>query len=131
MLTVLTTYKNACLKGNAPDLSEASKLKVVLVTADHVHDGATQNFLSDIQSANRVMTSDAFTGIVTGANLDAADGVALNDPGNGKTSSQAYLYHDTGTESTSRLVAHDDSVVLTSDGTNDVLNFDSQGIFDL
>lgn len=130
-LTVLTTYKNALLRGQGFDLTTANKLKVVMVTSAHTHNGATLNFLSDIAAANRVMTSNGFTGIVSGYNLDANDGVPLNDLNNGRVSSQAYLYFDTGAENTSRLIAHQSSIVITSDGTNDVLNFHTNGIFDL
>lgn len=131
--TVLNTYKRAIMKGTALNLEDASKLKVVLVTSGHTFDSDADEFLDDILSANRVMTSDAFTGIVaaTGANLDANDGVTLNDTDNGKTSTQAFLYYDTGVESTSRLIFHDDSVAISSDGTNDTLNFNASGIFDL
>lgn len=131
-LTVLNTYKNRCLLGTAPNLTTANKLKVVLVTSGHTHNGDTQSNLSSITSTNRVMTSNGFTGIVSGRNLDAADGVTLNDTGNSRVSTQAYLYYDTdGTDTNAILIAHDNAVNLTSDGTNDVLNFNASGIFDL
>lgn len=131
---ILDSYKNALLTSgaNLPDLSTAS-CKVVLVTANHTADTTASGdaFLSDIASAERVMTTDAFTCTVSGTNVDAADGVTINDTDNGLTSSQAYLYYDTGDEATSRLIYHDDSVSITSDGTNDTLNFNASGIFDL
>src|SRR5690606_28772458 len=129
MATVLPTYQHALLTGTSIDLENVT-VKVVLVTSDRPH-SASVEFLSDIAAANRVMASDAITVTVTGTNVDFADGVTLNDEGNGKTSSQAYVYVDTGTESTSRLIYHDDSVALTSDGTNDVLNAHASGLFDL
>ena len=131
-LTVLNTYKNALLtdKANCPNWS-SDNIKVVLVTSGHTFDTDADAFLDDVLAANRVMTSDNLTVTVSGRNVDAADGVALNDTNNGRVSTQAFVYYDTGVESTSRLLAHDDAVALTSDGTNDVLNFNASGIFDL
>ena len=131
---LLATYKNALLtdKANCPNFS-TDDIKCVLVTSNHVADlSATgDEFLSGIPAAERVMTSASIPCTVSGTNVNAQDGITLTDPDNGKTSSQAFLYLDTGTETTSRLLMHDDSVALTSDGTNDTLNDDAQGLFDL
>ena len=132
--TVLMSYKRALLNDAVGlNLTTAGQLKVVLVTSSHSLDTDLDEFLDDISGANVVMTSDAFTGIVaaTGANLDAADGVSITDPNNGRTSSQGFLFYDTGVESTSRLLMHDDALVHASDAADDTLNFNASGIFDL
>jgi hypothetical protein len=129
--SILQTYKTALLTGAGPDLTTANALRVVLVTGSHTHDGTTQDFLDDVLAANRVMTSVAFTGAVSGATLSLPPDIVLTDTNNGRVSSQAYLYYDTGVESTSRLLYHDDAVVLTSDGTNDTLNDPAEGVITL
>ena len=132
--TVLMSFKRASLKDAVGlDLTTASKLKVVLVTSSHSFNTDNDEFVDDISGANVVMTSDAFTGVVaaTGANLDATDGVSITDPDNGRTSSQGFLYYDTGTPGTSRLLMHDDALVHASDAADDTLNFNASGIFDL
>lgn len=134
-LTVLGSYKRALLTNaaNVPDLSSAT-LKWLLVTADHVaDDGVTgDEFLDDILSANRVMFSEALASVsINSSNTLDADDAALLDTGNGRVSSQAYLYAETGVESTSRLIARESSAALTSDSTNDTMQHNASGIFTL
>ena len=115
------------------DYTTASKLQCQLMTSSHSFNTETDEDLDTLTSGNRVMISVGFTGIVagTGANLDAADDVVLTDTNNARVSSHAYILYTGGSELLSPLISHDSSIVITSDGTNDELDFNASGILDL
>lgn len=121
------------LAGADYDYSTASKLQCQLVTSSHTFNTETDEDLDTITAANRVMISVVFTGIIagTGANVDAADDVVLTDTDNARVSSHAYVLYLGASEILSPLIHHDDSVVITSDGTDDELDFNVGGILDL
>lgn len=127
-------YVNALLTngGNIPDVSTATMKVAFLASGTQAVDASStgDEYLSDI-SANVLTTSDPLNVTVSNRAVDAADGVTLTDPGGGDTADQAVLYADTGTASTSRLVLLDDTVSITFDGTDDTLNIDASGLFDL
>ena len=115
------------------DYTTASKLQCQLMTSSHTFNTETDEDLDTLLSANRVMISVGFTGIVagTGANLDAADDVVLTDTNNARVSSHAYILYTGVSELLSPLISHDSSIVITSDGTDDELDFNVGGILDL
>lgn len=114
MNALYTTYKVACLTGNAPDLSAVDVKAVLVDTADYTVDLATHEFLSDIIAAARVSTTAALASkTTTGGVFDAAD-LALPDAG-GDTAEALVLYVDTGVEATSRLIAYIDTATGPAD----------------
>lgn len=81
--------------------------KVVGVTAGYVF-SAAHNFLSDVTAGNRVFTTAALSGKTEPAGvLDAAD--VLQSAVSGSTVVALILYHDTGVEATSELIAYYDT----------------------
>lgn len=92
-------------------------LKVVAVDATYTF-SATDQFLSDIASGDRVATSEAIaTGIrsLTNGTITLTGEVQILNP-TGNAITQMVLYHDTGTDSTSDLIFHDDVTTHTPDG---------------
>jgi hypothetical protein len=84
-------------------------VKAVLIdAADYTVNLATHQFLSDIPTAARVATSDGFTSKTAAAGVaDAADftfAAVSGDP-----VEALVIYQDTGSESTSRLIAYIDT----------------------
>jgi len=133
---ILEFWKNSMLLNLAGvdyDYSTASKLQCQLVIAAHAFNTETDEDLDTISAANRCMISVVFTGIIaaTGANLDAADDVVLTDTDNARVSSHAYILYAGASEILSPLLCHDSSIAITSDGTDDELDFNVGGIFDL
>jgi len=84
---------------------ENDTIKVVLVdSADYTLDIETHDNLDDIPSGARVATSGALTGkTITGGVADAAD-VTISSV-TGDQFEYIIIYKDTGTESTSKLIA--------------------------
>lgn len=127
-----TTYKVACLTGNAPDLATAD-VKAVLVDTDDYTFSAAHEFLSDVAAGARVATTAALgSKTTTGGVFDAAD-IALPDSG-GDQAEALVLYVDTGTEGTSRLIAYIDTATglpITPDSTEDTITWNASGIFAL
>ncbi len=107
---------------------DTNTIKVVLVdTNDYTVNLATHNNLDDIPSAARVATSGALTGkTVTGGVADADD-VTFSSV-TGDQSEALIIYKDTGTESTSRLIAYIDSATglpVTPNGGDISVVFDN------
>lgn len=123
-------YKAQCL-GTGLNLM-TSALRIVLVTSGYTFSSAHE-FLSEVAAGVRVATSAPLTGkSVTGGVFDAADVTftALS----GSTVTAFVLYHDTGTEGTSRLIAHVDKgggLPYTPMGTDKDVVFSPQGVFAL
>ena len=118
--------REAFLKGDIDWLND--DIKVILVdTADYTVDLATHDNLDDVPSAARVATSGALTGrTVTGGVADAAD-VTFSSV-TGDQSEALIIYKDTGTESTSRLIAYIDSATglpVTPNGGDISVVFDN------
>lgn len=127
-----TTYKVACLTGNAPDLSTADVKAVLVDTASYAF-SAAHEFLSDVPAGARVSTTAALgTKTTTGGVFDAAD-VALPDTG-GAEAEALVLFVDTGVEGTSRLLAYIDTATglpITGDSVEDTIQWSASGIFAL
>lgn len=88
---------------------DTDTIKLVLVDhADDTPNVTTDQFLSHIAAAARVATSAAFTSkTITDGVADAAD-VTLTAV-TGDPAESIVIYQDTGTESTSRLIAYIDT----------------------
>lgn len=102
-----TKYREKALQGQINWL--ADNIKVVLVdAADYTVNTATHEFLSDIPSAGRVATSANLSGkTATGGVADAND---VTFPSvSGDISEALVIYKDTGTDTTSPLIAYIDT----------------------
>lgn len=84
-------------------------IKAALVdTATYTADLANDQFLSDIPSGERVATSANLTNKTTVAGVADADDITYTSV-SGDQSEALVIYQDTGTPSTSRLIAYIDS----------------------
>lgn len=102
-----TKYREKALQGQINWLTD--NIKVVLVdSADYTVNTATHEFLSDIPSAGRVATSANLSGkTATGGVADAND---VTFPSvTGDVSEALVIYKDTGTDTTSPLIAYIDT----------------------
>lgn len=102
-----TKYREKALQGQINWLTD--NIKVVLVdAADYTVNTATHEFLSDIPSAGRVATSANLAGkTATGGVADAND---VTFPSvSGDISEALVIYKDTGTDTTSPLIAYIDT----------------------
>jgi hypothetical protein len=122
--------KKAILDGDIDFLTDTIKIVLcdVTVTYNSAHD-----FLNDIAAGDRVATSGALSSkTTTGGAFDAADVTFTALTGNAVTS--WILFKDTGTESTSQLIAFFDTVSgggalsFTPNGGNFTLSFGASGI---
>ena len=129
--TVYPKGKKAILDGDVDFLVDT--IKIVLcdntVTYNSAHD-----FLDDIAVGDRVATSGALASkATTDGKFDAADVTFTSLTGSTVTS--WILFKDTGTASTSQLIAFFDTVSgggalsFTPNGGNFTLSFGSDGIF--
>lgn len=108
-------------------------IKIVLCTSSYTY-SAAHDFLDDIAAGYRVATSAALSSkTTTGGAFDAADVTFTSLSGSTVTS--WVLFKDTGTASTSNLIAYFDTVSgggafsYTPNGTNFTLSFGASGIF--
>lgn len=102
-----TKYREKALQGQINWLTD--NIKVVLVdAADYTVNTATHEFLSDVASSGRVATSANLTGkTATGGVADAND---VTFPSvSGDISEALVIYKDTGTDTTSPLIAYIDT----------------------
>lgn len=111
----------------------ADTIKIVLCTSGYTYSTA-HDFLNDITAGNRVSTSSALTAkTTTGGAFDAADVTFAGLTGSVVRS--WVLFKDTGTESTSQLLAFFDTVSgggslnYTPNGNDFTLVFGASGIF--
>lgn len=101
------TGRNAFLKGEVAWLTDT--IKAVLVdSADYTVNLATHQYLSDIPSAARVATSAAFTGKTATAGVADANDIVFTGA-TGDQSEVIVIYKDTGTATTSQLLAYIDT----------------------
>jgi len=123
--------KKAILDGDIDFLTDTIKIVLCDVTVTY---NAAHDFLSDIAAGDRVATSAALSSkTTTGGAFDAADVTftALT----GDTVVSWVLYKDTGTESTSALIAYFDTVSgggalsFSPSGGDFTLVFGASGIF--
>lgn len=108
-------------------------IKIVLLTSGYTYSSA-HDFLNDITAGNRVATSSALSSkTTTGGAFDASDVTFTALTGSAVRS--WVLFKDTGTESTSQLIAYFDTVSgggslnYTPNGSDFTLVFGASGIF--
>lgn len=126
-------FKEALLKADI-DLENVDIRWWVIDTGAYTYNAA-HDFLDDVASGSRLANSaNLASKTFTNGLFDAAD-PALTDPGGGATGEALILYHHTGTDSTARLIAYFDTGVtglpITLDGTNDTIQHNASGIFQL
>jgi hypothetical protein len=129
--TIYPKGKKAILDGDVDFLTDT--IKIVLCDATVTYNSA-HDFLNDIAAGDRVATSGALASrTTTDGQFDAADVTFSSLSGNTVTS--WILFKDTGTESTSQLIAFFDTVSgggalsFTPNGGNFTLVFGASGIF--
>jgi hypothetical protein len=97
------------------NLTTADLRLLIIDSADHTINPATDQYLDDIPSAARVATSGSLTGATaSGKTFDASDptfSAATGDP-----AEAVILYYHTGTESTSLLICYWDGLSVTPNG---------------
>lgn len=114
---------------------DTDNIKAVLVdTATYTVNLATDDFLDDIPAGERVATSGNLTSkTVTGGTADAAD--VTFSAVSGDQCEAIVLYKDTGTASTSRLIAYIDTassgLPVTPNGGDITVTWNASGIFKL
>lgn len=103
-------------------------IKLVLVdTADYTVNISTHDNLDDIPSGARVATSGAFAGKSVTDGIADADDVVLSSV-TGDVSEALVIFKDTGTESTSKLIAYIDTATglpVTPGGGNITISWDN------
>jgi len=124
----------AAFDGSGVDLSTAD-VRVAFVDSGYTADltDGGDEFLSDVKAAGTVLTTSDLSNVSWSNRVLEADDPTITDPGSGEAT-QAVVYIDTGTDSTSRLLGHTDTasgLPLTFDGTNDNLTFNASGILKL
>jgi len=124
----------AAFDGSSVDLSTAD-VRVAFVDSGYTADltDGGDEFLSDVKAAGTVLTTSDLSNVSWSNRVLEADDPTITDPGSGEAT-QAVVYIDTGTDSTSRLLGHTDTasgLPLTFDGTNDNLTFNASGILKL
>lgn len=124
----------AAFDGSGVDLSTAD-VRVAFVDSGYTADltDSGDEFLSDVKAAGTVLTTSDLSNVSWSTRVLDADDPTITDPGSGEAT-QAVVYIDTGTDSTSRLLGHTDTasgLPLTFDGANDNLTFNASGILKL
>ena len=127
---IYPTAKKAILDADVDFLVDT--LKIVLLTSGYTYNAA-HDFLNDITAGYRVATSAALTSkTTTGGTFDAADVTFSALTGSAVRS--WVLFKDTGTESTSQLIAYFDTVSgggslnYTPNGSDLTLVFGASGV---
>ena len=107
---------------------DTDTIKAVLVdTDDYSVDLAAHDNLDDIPAPARVATSGALTGKTVAAGVADATDVTFSEV-TGDQSEALVIYKDTGTESTSRLIAYIDDATglpVTPNGGDITVQWDS------
>ena len=132
--TLVATGKGAILAAYAAAVAAAGhSFKVVLVDAGAYTYSAAHDNLDDIPAPARIATSPALTGITTTDGVfDSAD-VTITAV-SGATVERAVLFRDTGTASTSTILAQYDTatgLTLTPTGGSVVVTVHASGWFAL
>lgn len=106
----------------------SNTIKIALVdTADYTVNLATHDNLDDVPAGARVATSSALTGKTTTDGVADADDVVLSAV-TGDPSEALVIFVDTGTESTSKLIAFFDTATglpVTPNGGNITIAWDN------
>lgn len=121
-------FLTACLSGTAPNMATGGDIKVVLVNIAGGHYAAnltTDEFLSAISSGDRVATTSALSSITVTAGVFGAANTVFTSV-TGAACGAIVIFNDTGTPSTSQLIAYIDDYAglpITPDGSNISLSF--------
>lgn len=114
------------LTGNL-DWSTATIKAVLVDTNDYTVNLSTHEDLADVAGAARVATSGAFTGKAATGGAADADDVTFSSV-SGDSIEAIVIYADTGTESTSRLIAYIDTATglpITPNGGDIIITWDN------
>ncbi len=112
--------KEALLEGLL-DLTD-NNIKVALVKSTYSVNLNTHEFLSDISGAAIAAYSNVLTGKSTSLGIFDAENITIEDYGNSGFS-YSVIYRDTGTASTSRLIAYIDTATgLPVTATTDIIS---------
>ncbi len=128
-MSVPNTFSSA-YKAYLAAVFTSDNMKVVLLSASYVYSTAHAN-LSDLTGI--VATSGNLSGKSATGGLLKANNVTFSAL-TGAAVTQAWLYHDTGTSSTSTLAVYIDQAIgltLTPNGTDVVLEWNPLGIAQL
>lgn len=107
MANVLSTFAREAFLGGDLDW-DADDFKIVILDNTYTYSSA-HNALDDVTGGARIATSSNLASKTkTNGTADSADVTFLALPG-GDTITQIWLFHDTGVESTSTLVAYYDT----------------------
>jgi hypothetical protein len=133
---LFNAYRNVVVQGTAPNLSTSTVRGIFVDHADDIPNPVTDQFLSDIAAAARVPSSGAPA--LTGKTFGTVD-VGVFDADDltfaaltGDQVESLVLYVDTGTASTSRLLAVWDTasgLPLTPNGGDVIVRWDASGIY--
>lgn len=127
-------FKNAALgSGTQVDL-DTDTIKVILADgADYSVNLTTHDFLNDVAAAARVSTATLASKVVASGAFDSADPTFTAVSGD--VSELLILYKDTGTESSSALIAYYDTfsagMPITPNGGNVLASVHASGWFAL
>jgi hypothetical protein len=127
-------FKNAALgSGTQVDL-DADTIKVILAdSADYTVNLSTHDFVNDVAAGARVSTATLSGKAISGGAFDSTDPTFTAVSGD--VSELLILYKDTGTESTSPLIAYYDTfsagMPITPNGGNIVATVHASGWFAL
>ena len=125
-----TKFKDACLgSGTQVDL-DADTIKVILAdSADYTVSLSTHDFLDDVPAGARVATATLANKVIAGGSFDSDDPTFTAVSGD--VSELLVLYKDTGTASTSPLIAYYDTfssgMPVTPNGGNIVISVSASG----
>jgi hypothetical protein len=100
---------------------------ILIDAADYTVNLGSHDFLDDVPSGARVATSGALSGKTVTAGVADANDVTLSAV-TGDPSEAIVFYKNTGTESTSRLIAYVDSATglpVTPNGGDIIIQFDN------
>lgn len=118
--------RQAFLEGSVAWLTDNIKL-VLVDSGQYTVNTATHQFLSDIPSGARIATSGNFTTKTSTAGVADADDVLLTAV-SGVQSEYVIIYKDTGTASTSPLIAFIDTMTglpVTPSGGDELIIWDN------
>jgi hypothetical protein len=114
----------------ALDLTDATKVKVALTTTTYnsVHNAYDDVSASTVDTPKVVGGSPAFTVSTTVVKYDAADPATWSALAAGSTITAGIVYYDSGTPSTSYLLAFLDCTDTPTNGGDITLAFNAAGI---
>jgi hypothetical protein len=114
----------------ALDLTDATKIKVALTTTTYnvAHDAYDDVSASTVDTPKVVGGSPAFTVATAVIKYDAADAATWSALASGSTITGAIVYYDSGTPSTSYLLAFIDATDTPTNGGDITFAFSASGI---